>query len=102
MLDPKLLWFRSTERTVVQVEGQNFVPDDEGYIAVPENLGSYIMRIPGFVYVGREREQDQKPVEPNFVKTPTGGRPEKFSMISGSKLAGTFIITVCHLPVRNL
>jgi hypothetical protein len=78
MLDPRLLWFRSTERTSVYVEGQNFVPDDEGYIAVPENLGSYITRIPGFVYVGREREQDQKPVEPNFVKTPTGGRPEKF------------------------
>ena len=37
--DPKLLWFHSTERKSVYVEGQNFVPDAEGYVAVPENLG---------------------------------------------------------------
>jgi hypothetical protein len=78
MLHSKLLWFRSTERSSVQVEGQTFVPDDEGYIAVPENLGSQIMRIPGFVYVGRERDQGHKPVEPNFARARTG-RPEKFS-----------------------
>jgi hypothetical protein len=52
MPDPKLLWFHSTERKSVYVEGQNFVPDAEGYVAVPENLGSYIMVIPGFTYVG--------------------------------------------------
>ena len=27
MPDPKLLWFHSTERKSVYVEGQNFVPD---------------------------------------------------------------------------
>ncbi len=77
MLDPRLLWFRSTQRTAVHVEGQMFVPDDEGYIAVPENLGPQITRIPGFEYVGRERDEGYKPVEPKFAKAPTG-RPQKF------------------------
>jgi hypothetical protein len=78
MVHRKLLWFRSTELSSIQVDGQTFVPDDEGYIAVPENFGSQIMRIPGFEYVGRERDQGEKPVEPNFAKARTG-RPEKFA-----------------------
>jgi hypothetical protein len=78
MPHPRLLWFRSTERTVVQIEGQNFVPDDEGYIAVPENLGSQINRIPSFDYVGRKRDEVYKHIEPKFAKAPTG-RPQKFA-----------------------
>jgi hypothetical protein len=77
MSDPKLQWFRSTGGTCVYVEGQSFVPDNEGYIAVPENLGPRINRIPGFVYVGRERPESHRPVEPKLAKARTG-RPEEF------------------------
>jgi hypothetical protein len=66
MPDPKLRWFHSTERKSVYVEGQNFVPDAEGYVAVPENLGSYIMVIPGFTYVGSDRPEGYKPEQPSF------------------------------------
>ena len=62
MPDSKLLWFLSTERMSVQVEGHTFVPDDEGYIAVPENLGTQIKH-PTFQYVGRERP-NKKSIEP--------------------------------------
>jgi hypothetical protein len=54
MPESRLLWFLSTEWMGVQVEGQTFLPDDEGYIAVPENLGTQIKH-PSFRYVGRER-----------------------------------------------
>ena len=77
MPDPKLLWFHSTERKSVYVEGQNFVPDAEGYVAVPENLGSYIMVIPGFTYVGPDRPEGHKPEQPKFTKV-RSGRPEGF------------------------
>lgn len=77
MPDPKLLWFLSTERSSVHVEGQLFVPDDEGFIAVPENLGSKIMVIPGFKYVGRERGKNHEPEQPKFAKA-RSGRPEGF------------------------
>jgi hypothetical protein len=77
MSDRKFQWFRSTERTSVYVEGQNFAPDNEGYVAVPENLGPQINRIPGFVYVGRERPESHRPVEPKLAKARTG-RPEEF------------------------
>jgi hypothetical protein len=53
MPDPKLLWFLSTERRNYHVEGQRFDSDDDGYIAVPENLGSIISRNPDLKYVGR-------------------------------------------------
>jgi hypothetical protein len=77
MPEPKLLWFRSTEGQSVNVEGQSFVPDAEGYIAVPENLGPRIMVIPGFTYVGRDRQEVHKLKQPKFTKAP-GGRPEVF------------------------
>ncbi len=78
MPDPKLLWFLSTEWRSVSVEGQSFIPDGEGYIAVPENLGSRMMIIPGFTYVGRERPEGRKQEQPKFANA-RGGRPEGFS-----------------------
>ena len=77
MADPKLRWFHSTERKSIYVEGQNFVPDAEGYVAVPENLGSSIMVIPGFTYVGQDRPEGHKPEQPKFTKV-RSGRPEGF------------------------
>jgi hypothetical protein len=78
MPDPKLLWFHSKERRTVYVEGQTFAPDDEGYIAVPENLGSRIMVIPGFTYIGRERGESHEPEQLRFA-TARSGRPEEFA-----------------------
>ena len=77
MPESKLVWFRSTEGQSVSVEGQNFVPDPDGYIAVPENLGQTINRIPGFTYIGREPNEDRKPEPAKFTKA-RSGRPEKF------------------------
>jgi hypothetical protein len=53
MPDPKLLWFLSTDRGRGYFEGQSFDPDNDGYIAVPENIGSIISRHPELKYVGR-------------------------------------------------
>jgi hypothetical protein len=54
MPDPKLLWFLSTDRgRSYYIEGQRFDPDDDGYIAVPENIGLIISRHPELKYVGR-------------------------------------------------
>ena len=54
MPDPRLLWFLSTDRgRGYYIEGQSFDPDDDGYIAVPENIGSIISRHPEHKYVGR-------------------------------------------------
>jgi len=80
MSNGRLLWFRSTEGGSFYAEGQNFQPDADGYIAVPENLWRQISH-PTLVYVGRERpsapiaEHDggQKPAR---ART---GRPEKFN-----------------------
>ena len=77
MPDPRLLWFLSTERRSIYVEGQNFDPDAEGYFAVPENLGHMITVIPGFTYVGRKRPEGEKPEQSNFAKA-RSGRPEGF------------------------
>ena len=68
---------RKWAKTVEKSEGQNFVPDAEGYVAVPENLGSYIMVIPGFTYVGPDRPEGHKPEQPKFTKV-RSGRPEGF------------------------
>jgi hypothetical protein len=70
---------RSTERKSVYVEGQNFEPDVEGYIAVPENLGHMIMVLPGFTYVGRGRPDVRKPEPPKFAKAGDGW-PEAFPL----------------------
>lgn len=43
---------RSTERKSVYVEGQNFEPDVEGYVAMPENLG-HMINGPAGIYVCR-------------------------------------------------
>jgi len=67
----------ATALRLLYVEGQNFVPDAEGYVAVPENLGSYIMVIPGFTYVGPDRPEGHKPEQPKFTKV-RSGRPEGF------------------------
>ena len=82
---PKLLWFHSTERKSVYVEGQNFVPDAEGYVAVPENLGSYIMVIPGFTYVGPDRPEGHKPNSLNSQRYGAGDLKGSRGMISGSR-----------------
>jgi hypothetical protein len=77
MPESKLLWFLSTELKSAHVEGQTFVPDDEGYIAVPENLGPMINVLPGFKYVGPDRPEVKKPEQPKFAKA-RSGRPEGF------------------------
>ena len=72
------LLFRSTERKSAHVEGQEFVPDNEGLISVPENLGPRFMVLPGFVYVGKRDEGEaHKPHQPKYPKARTG-RPEEF------------------------
>jgi hypothetical protein len=83
MPDSKLLWFLSTERMSVQVEGHTFVPDDEGYIAVPENLGMQIKH-PTFQYVGRERP-NKKSIEPYRPVASVG--PISDAAASGEPLA---------------
>jgi hypothetical protein len=70
MPESRLLWFLSTEWMGVQVEGRTFLPDDEGYIAIPENLGTQIKH-PSFQYVGRERPE-KKPLEPHTVVASAG------------------------------
>ena len=96
MPDPKLLWFHSTERKSVYVEGQNFVPDAEGYVAVPENLGSYIM-------VHMSGRTAQRVISPNSLNSQRYGAGDlrgSRGMISGSRFVA--MSTMRGYPRRSL
>ena len=82
MPDPKLLWFHSTERKSVYVEGQNFVPDAEGYVAVPENLGSYSQALH---ISGRTAQRVISPNSLNSQRYGAGDLKGSRGMISGSR-----------------
>ena len=94
MPDPKLLWFHSTERKSVYVEGQNLVPDAEGYVAVPENLGSYIMVIPGFT--GRTAQRVISLNSLNSQRYGAGDLRGSRGMISGSRFVAMSTMRGCH------
>jgi hypothetical protein len=54
MPDSDLLWFFSTDRgRGYHIEGQRFDLDDDGCVAVPENIGLIISRHPELKYIGR-------------------------------------------------
>ena len=72
MPDPKLLWFRSTEGHSLSIDGQNFIPDHEGYIAVPENLGPNVNAHPSFEYFGLHKPE---PPQTARAKKNDGGHP---------------------------